>query len=447
MINIEFLPHFHELLTFWNQHNNDPTKKIITYIHQTTLRTSNALKMDVDVKIFWENKEKSLTFISLGSLKEFLTISELKESKSLLQRNPDLYILGNLNFDLESPSDFGFIVPEITLKRDRNNNSNRLYINIDLDKIRTYQDLINYYHKIASYFEKKTSTKNTHLGDVRLSPDYKSWENLVNNSLEDILNEKREKIVLHRRFIFSIEKNFSSIEYFSKSKALQKSRRTYSYLFKKGEQTFFSFSPETLFTINNKQIKVDILAGTTKRGQTKKEDFHFAKELTNDPKEQMEHSIVKNDILTKLEPFVDKLHLTKDFQILKLNNIQHIHGIIGGEIKTKQSQINLLKSLHPTPAVGGYPNKQIIEYLREHEGISRGPYAAPFGVLNLDFNDLGVGIRCAQKIEDEIIFYTGCGIVKNSSPDKEWNETFLKLKSFMLNKNNEKQIEQTTELY
>jgi len=89
--------------------------------------------------------------------------------------------------------------------------------------------------------------------------------------------------------------------------------------------------------------------------------------------------------------------------------------------------IDAVRALHPTPALGGFPREAARNWLREHEGIERGRYAAPFGWLTRTGGEFYVAIRSALLRDDRAWLYAGAGIVRGSEPDREFEETELKL--------------------
>jgi menaquinone-specific isochorismate synthase len=123
---------------------------------------------------------------------------------------------------------------------------------------------------------------------------------------------------------------------------------------------------------------------------------------------------------------------------MKLPYIQHRQVLIKGELKPKFNAIDLIKSLHPTPAVGGIPLEESKIAILQIEKSKRGSYASPIGVLNKKFSEIAVGIRSAIIESNIITVFGGAGIVEGSIAEEEWIETGTKMRPFIkvLNKSN-----------
>ena len=98
-----------------------------------------------------------------------------------------------------------------------------------------------------------------------------------------------------------------------------------------------------------------------------------------------------------------------------------------GKIFKSESKTELLKKLHPTPAVGGFPRAEAVKFIQQHEDFDRGWYAAPIGWINTSGNgEFAVAIRSGLIMKNQVRFFAGCGIVQDSDPQKEWEETNMK---------------------
>lgn len=196
-------------------------------------------------------------------------------------------------------------------------------------------------------------------------------------------------------------------------------------------QSFTSFTPERILQSDGKIIELEAIAGTRPRGKTESEDKLLEKELFNSPKDREEHQKVIDLIFKTANKFGDCK--TEDTKILKLNGIQHLKTPLRIELKNGSKEndlISLVKELHPTPAVGGTPQKAAKEIILKVEG-SRGPYAGLFGILSPEHTEVAVLIRSYKIDDSRLEAYGGAGIVSGSTPEEEWNETQEKLNSFL----------------
>jgi len=116
---------------------------------------------------------------------------------------------------------------------------------------------------------------------------------------------------------------------------------------------------------------------------------------------------------------------------MKLVRVQHLMTGIEGELNKDISDQEILECLHPTPAVGGYPQDKAKELIAEIEPFDRGWYSGPVGWISKDSADFAVAIRSGLITKNKLRIYAGAGIVKGSDPDNEWNEIESKIATFL----------------
>lgn len=190
---------------------------------------------------------------------------------------------------------------------------------------------------------------------------------------------------------------------------------------------FYGATPETLIETNVRQISTMGLAGSAPRGATPEADKAFGDGLLNDRKNQIEHQLVVDSIRRRLEPLTAVLHCDAAPKLMKLGNIQHLYTPISGETETAKGAIHFVEQLHPTPALGGAPRDKAMAFIASDEPVTRGWYGAPVGYLNLRLDGkFGVAIRSAVAQRDRVWAYAGAGIVADSDPASEWEETAIK---------------------
>src|SRR5690606_7827480 len=120
---------------------------------------------------------------------------------------------------------------------------------------------------------------------------------------------------------------------------------------------------------------------------TADEDQALSRALLMDPKNRHEHQLVVQMIKEKLQHLCQEITLGQEPVILKTAQIQHLYTPVQGKIKPFVSLLQLVHTLHPTPALGGYPQKEAVSYIKTHEPFQRGWYASPIGWM--DLNDTG----------------------------------------------------------
>jgi len=134
----------------------------------------------------------------------------------------------------------------------------------------------------------------------------------------------------------------------------------------------------------------------------------------------------------ELALYVDGIQAEDTPGLLKLSNVQHLHTPVSGKLNDDYGVLPLVKALHPTPALGGKPADIANDLISELEPITRGWYAAPIGWIDQNMNGhFGVGIRSAVSRKGTLWCYAGAGIVAESIPQREWDETDLKFRPML----------------
>ncbi len=286
-------------------------------------------------------------------------------------------------------------------------------------------------NKILSFTENKNKTEVKITNIIGASPkEKKKWKNLVSECLDNIQDEKIDKIVLSRK----VEITLSSDPSFRDILQNLSNRYPlcYIFVFHHGKSTFFGATPEKLAKFNNGKLEIDALAGSARRGKDPEEDLEIETDLLKDKKNLNEHNFVIDYIKQAIAGLTVDAKFEEKCKIRKLENIQHLWTPITAELKSENSMLNILKELYPTPAICGMPKDSALSLIKRIEGYKRGLYSGVIGWFN--FDDAGefvVAIRSALTIGNKVFAFAGGGIVENSDPDSEYRETELKLKTIM----------------
>jgi isochorismate synthase len=251
--------------------------------------------------------------------------------------------------------------------------------------------------------------------------DKEEFENLVQKGIDVINLGILHKVVLSRTEAVSVE-NADVIYLFQKLVSSYSTAFKYCFFHPK-VGLWLGATPEQLLKVNSNEIKTVALAGTQvfKEGQ-----------ITWENKEREEQQFVTDFILDNLSEFVSAKTFTKPYTF-RAGNIVHIKTDILATLKDKKEVKKVLQILHPTPAVCGIPGTEAKEFILKNEGYKREYYSGFLGELNKDFaknetekSDLFVNLRC-MKINDKTAnLFIGCGITKDSNPEKEFFETVNK---------------------
>ena len=197
-------------------------------------------------------------------------------------------------------------------------------------------------------------------------------------------------------------------------------------------QSFIGASPERILSIHDHQLVTDALAGSSPRGRSAIEDTDLAQRLMSSDKERREHQVVVDFIAQRLVHLGLQSTFANSPSILPLSNIQHLHTPIYAAVPNHVHPLEILASLHPTPAVAGMPREIACQQIRQYENFGRSLYAAPLGWLDAQGNaEFIVGIRSALLDGNCARLYAGAGIVQGSDPDRELAEIKLKFQTLL----------------
>jgi anthranilate synthase component 1 len=188
-------------------------------------------------------------------------------------------------------------------------------------------------------------------------------------------------------------------------------------------------SPEILVRLEDNTVTVRPIAGTRHRGATEKEDQVLEKELLADPKELAEHRMLidlgRNDVGRIAK--IGSVKVTEKMVIERYSHVMHIVSNVTGRLKPGLSTMDVLRATFPAGTVSGAPKIRAMEIIDELEPTKRGVYAGAVGYLAWSGNmDMAIAIRTAVIKDQMLHIQTGAGIVYDSVPQNEWNETINK---------------------
>ena len=198
------------------------------------------------------------------------------------------------------------------------------------------------------------------------------------------------------------------------------------------QRTFLGCTPERLYCRTDRRVVSEAVAGTRGRGPGGdiEKDFWLAFDLLQSQKDGLEFQLVRESIMDTFETLCDRVELEVDKSVLKQGSVQHLYGRIAGSLKAEVTDLDLVRELHPTPAVCGQPDQDAMCLLRSFESFDRGFYAGPFGWFSKHAADVAVAIRSTLVGADCVDLYAGVGIVPGSITSSEWNELDLKISQF-----------------
>ena len=267
-----------------------------------------------------------------------------------------------------------------------------------------------------------TSFASIEIDDLSFDPEAKfQFEYLVAQGIQAIKNEEFKKVVLSRSEEVPLYE-FDFIETFQHLVQLYPATFCYCFFHPKIGM-WMGATPEKLLKANGNVFETMALAGTQK-------DNNQA-EIIWQQKEKDEQQFVTDFIVKRLREFTASVVVSEPYS-LKAGSIWHIKTDISGVLKDNSTLEEVVDTLHPTPAVCGLPKKKSKAFILENENYDRTFYTGFLGELNSTFagnnasSDLFVNLRCMQIQDEKAILYMGCGITKESIPEKEWEESVNK---------------------
>ena len=207
----------------------------------------------------------------------------------------------------------------------------------------------------------------------------------------------------------------------------------YTFAAPTNEGVIVGASPELLVSRRGLEVRSNPLAGSAPRSGDPDEDRANADALVSSAKDREEHAIVVDAVAETLRPFCVELTWDPEPVLRETPNIWHLSTRFRGVLKEPAaSALELVAELHPTPAVAGTPRDGALGTIAELEPFDRGRYAGPVGWVDADGDgEWAIALRCAELRGDRATLYAGAGIVADSDPAKELEETERKFRAFL----------------
>lgn len=208
----------------------------------------------------------------------------------------------------------------------------------------------------------------------------------------------------------------------------------YLYFLKFGDLQVVGSSPEVLVRLEGKQVEVRPIAGTRRRGKTEEEDLDLEKDLLKDEKELAEHIMLvdlgRNDLGRVAK--INTVEVNERFSIERYSHVMHIVSNVRGVLKDGLNCFDVLQATFPAGTVSGAPKIRAMEIIDELEPTRRGLYAGAVGYIGFSGNmDTAIAIRTLLIKDKTAYLGVGAGIVADSVPEKEFEETMNKGKALL----------------
>jgi len=208
----------------------------------------------------------------------------------------------------------------------------------------------------------------------------------------------------------------------------------YMYLLEHGDRTIVGASPETLISVRGRKIMSNPIAGTCDRGSSPVEDRRLAGEMLADDKERAEHTMLvdlaRNDVRRVAEP--GSVRVDEFMNVLKYSHVQHIESTVTGTLAADADAFAATRAAFPAGTLSGAPKIRAMEIIHDLENAPRGLYGGGVGYYSwAGDTDFAIVIRTAtierRGSEDHITVQAGAGLVADSDPTAEFDETEKKM--------------------
>jgi anthranilate synthase component I len=193
-------------------------------------------------------------------------------------------------------------------------------------------------------------------------------------------------------------------------------------------------SPEILVRVEGESVMTRPLAGTRPRGKTEEEDLRLQKELQKDEKERAEHIMLvdlgRNDIGRVSQP--GSVKVSEVMEVERYSHVMHMVTHVQGKMRNELTSFDALQACFPAGTVSGAPKIRAMEIIAKFEPEKRGPYGGACGYFSFSGNmDMAIAIRTIVMTKGNAYVQSGCGVVYDSVPEKEYEETLNKAKALV----------------
>jgi anthranilate synthase component I len=268
------------------------------------------------------------------------------------------------------------------------------------------------------------------VGAVTSNSTKETFTDMVKTAKEHIKKGDVFQVVLSQRLHAKMEGNA-----FSFYRNLRRTNPSpYMFYIDFDDYLVLGASPESLVSVRDNQVFTNPIAGTRKRGLTEEEDCRLEEELLSDEKELAEHRMLvdlgRNDLGRVCE--FGSVTLTKHLTVERYKHVMHIVSEVKGALRKDVSALDALLSCLPAGTVSGAPKIRAMQLIKELEPTKRGVYAGAVGYVNVTGNlDFALAIRTMVVKSQTAYVQAGAGIVLDSVPEQEYEETLQKARALL----------------
>ena len=268
------------------------------------------------------------------------------------------------------------------------------------------------------------------ISEITSNIDENEFADIVDKAKKYIYDGDIFQVVLSRKFSFEADGDYLKV--YQKLRSLNPS--PYLYHMKMDQKTIIGSSPEMLIRVTNDQIETFPIAGTRKITENEEKNEEMKQELINDEKELAEHTMLvdlgRNDIGRVCD--YGTVHVKELMEVKKFSHVQHMVTHVIGKLSTKFDMYDAFKAVFPAGTVSGAPKIRAMEIIDELELSKRKVYAGGIGYFSANGEfDTCIALRTAIAKSKKFYVQAGAGIVADSKPTKEYEETVNKAKALL----------------
>jgi isochorismate synthase len=273
--------------------------------------------------------------------------------------------------------------------------------------------------------------------DMQLRPDPEpdDYAAAVERATKRIRANEFQKVVLARSLIVDAERELDAKQLLWRLRAVDPDCYAFATLpfGAPPGAILVGASPELLVSRHGRDVRATPLAGSAQRFGDASRDRASGDKLFRSEKEREEHRVVVEDVAHVLGAFCDELEHPHEPELLGTANVWHLATPFRGQLHDQgTSVLDLVAALHPTPAVCGTPREEAREALAELEPIDRGAYAGPVGWVDANGDgEWAIALRCAEITGKTARLFAGAGVVADSVPEAEVDETERKFRALL----------------
>uniref|UniRef100_A6VVS0 isochorismate synthase n=1 Tax=Marinomonas sp. (strain MWYL1) TaxID=400668 RepID=A6VVS0_MARMS len=271
-----------------------------------------------------------------------------------------------------------------------------------------------------------------HVCEHSFGPSHVDFLDMIEQALSIFESGPLKKVVLSKILKLTLDRNVDVPRLLANIMAQNPS--AYHFSVPLENSVLIGASPELLIRKQGNKIFSNPLAGSAKRFDNADADRQAAKSLSNSKKDHYEHRLVVDAIRASLLPVVERLNVREEPSLISTPTMWHLSTDIEATLPAVNppSVFDLIKQIHPTPAMCGTPTLQAQHHIEDLEPHQRGFFSGLVGWCDAEGNgEWAIAIRCAEVSENKVTLFAGAGVVPDSNPESEWLETSAKMRTML----------------